>query len=300
MRSAICRFCHAASWLCLIVGLGAAMPTRAAGSGSAAADRVASTEAWAVILNPQTPLAERQQELARLEQDTKSDDQHNLYLLGSLYYMGSQASGAPVQQDLDKAALYMGNAAIHGSLLGMAKMAEIDLAMHKYPEAMIWAQVYAHYVMLLPRGERPNDGYTAELVQRIIDKLGRSGVTQAMPDVANFIASHDADIRAGTDSGFGEHTPRPVTKSKPYVTPNYRWTPKSGIADYLLAFHADGSQAHAWLLDAVPDPALGEALQRYASGLTLPPSKAAAGDGLRYVWLPVMFDDRRYRVSSSR
>jgi len=293
-------FPRAISWVCLIVGLGVAMPALAAVPAAAAAGRAASTKTWAVILDPQLPLATRQQALEQLENSAKSDDQHNLYLLGSLYWMGQRASGAPVQRDLNQAAIYMSNAAIHGSLLGMAKMAEIDLAMHKYSEAMIWAQVYAHYAMQLPRNERPNDGYAAELVQRIIDKLGREGVTQAMPQVINFIALHDADIRAGSDSDFGGRQPHPVSKAQPYLTPDYRFDPKSGIADYLLAFHADGSEAHAWLLDAIPDPALGEALQQYAREMTLPPTKTQAGHGLRYAWFPVMFDDRRYRVAPSR
>jgi hypothetical protein len=194
----------------------------------------------------------------------------------------------------------MGNAAIHGSLLGMAKMAEIDLAMIKYHEAMVWAQVYGHYAMLRPKGERPSDGYAAELVQRIIDKLGRSGVTDAMPDVASFIAAHDADIRAGTDSDLDGHTHRPKGKTKPYLTSDHEFAPRSGIADYLLAFNADGSVAHTWLLDATPDPALGEALKHYMGDMTLPPAKAQADHALRYAWVPVMYDDNRYRMSSSR
>ncbi len=245
MRHAIHRYCRAALLGCLIVCSAVATPGLAAESGPATAAREASTKTWAVILDPQIPLATRQQALAGLEQGISNDDQHELYLLGSLYYMGKHASGALVEQDLAKADVYMGNAAIHGSLFGMAKMAEIDLAVHKYPEAMIWAQVYAHYAMLLPKHERPSDGYTAELVQRIIDKLGSSGVTQAMPEVANFIAVHDAAIHAGTDSNFNGERPRPAGKRKTYLTPNYRFAPKSGIADYLLAFNADGSEAHA-------------------------------------------------------
>ncbi|MDE2154524.1 MAG: hypothetical protein KGJ32_01320 [Xanthomonadaceae bacterium] len=297
MPHATGRFPRAIARVCLIAGLGAAMPALAAAPAAAAADRAASTKTWALILDPQLPLATRRQALAQLENSTNSDDQHNLYLLGSLYWMGQFASGAPVQRDLNQAAIYMSNAAIHGSLLGMAKMAEIDLAVHKYSEAMIWAQVYAHYAMQLPRNERPNEGYTAELVQRIIDKLGREGVTQAMPQVGNFIALHDADIRAGTDSDFGGRQPHPVSKARPYLTPDYRFEPESGIADFLLAFRADGSEAHAWLLDATPDPALGAALRQYVHKMTLPPIKGQAGHGLRYAWSVVMFDDRRYQMA---
>src|SRR5690348_11223002 len=102
------------------------------------------TTAWSVILDPQQPLAVRQQRLAALERDAQTADQGELYLLGSLYEMGPHASGAPVARDLDKATLYLGNAALRGSLLAMAKMAEIKLATRNYREAMIWAQVFAH------------------------------------------------------------------------------------------------------------------------------------------------------------
>lgn len=294
------RFPRAIARMCLLAGLAAALPAVATVPTAAAPKRDDSTRTWAVILDPRIALATRQQTLQQLEKDTRINDQHTLYLLGSLYWMGQRASGAPVQRDPDQAAIFMSNAAVHGSLLGMAKMAEIELARHKYGEAMIWAQVYAHYAMQLPRSERPNEGYTAELVQRIIDKLGRAGVSEAMPQVANFIAAHDADIRAGIDSDFGGHRLHPASKTRPYLTPDYRFEPRSGIADYLLAFHADGSLAHAWLLDAMPDPALGAALQQHAREMTLPPAKAQADDGLRYAWLPMMFDDRRYRMAPSR
>jgi hypothetical protein len=286
------RLGRAVALACLLVGLGLAGP-----AASAATDRGDSTAAWSVILDPHQPLAERQQALAKLEQDAQSDGQSELYLLGSLYHMGPHASGAPVPQDLDKATLYLGNAALRGSLLAMAKMAEIKLDTRKYREAMIWAQVFAHYAMLLPEGERPPEGYTAELVQRILDKLGRSSIPQVMPDVAAFIAQHDADIRAGTDSHFDGKAVRPRPKERSVVTPNGRFAPQSGFADYLLAFGPDGSVAHAWLLDSVPDPALGETLRHYVSEMAIPEQPAGTGARLRYAWLPAMFDDHRYQAA---
>lgn len=281
-------FRHVGALACLMMGLGLA------GQAMAAAAPDDSTKAWSVVLDPQQPLALRQKTLAGLEQNAQDDDQAQLYLLGSLYHMGVHASGAPVAQDLDKATLYLGNAALRGSLLAMAKMAEIKLATRKYREAMIWGQVFAHYAMLLPEGERPPEGYIAELVQRILDKLGRSSMAQVMPDVASFIAKHDAGIRAGTRSHLGGKAPRPVPRERPVITPDGRFTMQSGVADYLLVFRPDGSVAHAWLLDAVPEAALGETLRHYVSEMTLP---ADSGASLRYAWLPAMFDDHRYRAA---
>jgi hypothetical protein len=278
---------------CLVVGMGHGGPAAAD-----AAPRDDSIGAWSVILDPQQPLATRRQALAQLEQHAPDAGQGDLYLLGSLYRMGPRASGAPVAQDLDKATLYLGNAALCGSLLAMAKMAEIKLATRKYREAMIWAQVFAHYAMLLPEGERPPEGYIAELVQRILDKLGRSSIPQVMPDVADFIARHDAAIRAGTSSRVGGTSSRPKPKEHSLVTPEGRFAARSGFADYLLVFRPDGSVAHAWLLDAVPDPALGETLRHYVSEMTLPAQPAGTDAKLRYAWLPAMLDDHRYRAAS--
>ena len=286
------RLCHRVALACLVIGMGLVGP--AAGATPARND---STAAWSVILDPQQPLARRQEMLAKLEQDAQNDGQGELYLLGSLYHMGPHASGAPVPQDLDKATLYLGNAALRGSLLAMAKMAEIKLETRSYREAMIWAQVFAHYAMSLPDDERPPEGYAAELVQRVLDKLGRSSIAQVMPDVANFIAQHDASIRAGTGGHFGARASRPKPKERSVVTPHGRFAEQSGFADYLLAFGPDGSVVHAWLLDAVPDPALGETLRHYVSEMTLPAAPANRGAQLRYAWLPAMFDDHRYRAA---
>jgi hypothetical protein len=251
---------------------------------------------WAQVLDGSVPLAQRQQALSKIEQEAQAGDQHDLYVLGSLYHMGQDAPGSLVQQDLVKASLYLGNAATRGSVLAMAKMAEIKLATRQYREAMNWAQIYGHYALLLPKGDRPRDGYAAELVQRIIDKLGKSAMPEVMRDVNSFIASHDADIRARTDGDLTGEVLHPWPKDKPYIAPNGRIAPYGGFADYLIAFNVDGSVAKVWLLDAVPDTELGLALRKYANEMTVLPAKAGGEKTLRYAWMPVIYDDGRYRA----
>jgi hypothetical protein len=276
----------------------AAKPEAApAPSGTAAPSRAELNASWAQVLNENIPGAQRQQALSWIEQEAQTGDQHDLYLLGSLYHMGQDAHGSLVQRDFVKASLYLGNAAIRGSVLAMAKMAEIKLAMRQYREAMNWAQIYGHYERLLPKSKHPHDGYAAELVQRIADKLGRSAMPGIMNDVNSFIALNDAKIRAGTDSKFATEKLAPAPKSKAYLPPNGRFAPRAGFADCLLAFNADGSLADVWLLDAVPDPELGVILRRYAQEMTIPPMAAGAGSALRYAWMPIMYDDGRYRAA---
>src|SRR5690349_13736881 len=100
MFRAAFRLRHMVVLACLVIGMDMAGPARAAGDD---------THAWSVILDPQQPLAARRQALAALEQHAPDDGQGELYLLGSLYRMGPEASGAPVPQDLEKATLYSGN-----------------------------------------------------------------------------------------------------------------------------------------------------------------------------------------------
>jgi hypothetical protein len=273
----------------------AAMPVPA--ENPLAPDRIALNGSWAQVLDKNVPLAQRQQALSKIEQEAQTGDQHDLYVLGSLYHMGQDAPGSLVQQDLVKASLYLGNAATRGSVLAMAKMAEIKFATRQYREAMNWAQVYGHYAMLLPKGDRPHDGYAAELVQRIIDKLGKSAMPEVMRDVDSFIAAHDADIRSGTDSKLTGAVLHPAPKSKAYVTPHGRIAPYAGFADYFLSFNPDGSVAKAWLLDAVPAAELGLTLQKYTNEMTVPPANAGSEKTSRYAWMPVIYDDGRYRAT---
>lgn len=267
---------------------------------AATSSRTALNAAWAEVLDEHVPLIERQRVLVQIEQEAPTGDQHDLYVLGSLYRMGRRASGSLVRQDLDKASLYLSNAAMRGSILGMAKTAEIKFATHQYREAMNWAQIYGHYALLLPRNSRPHDGYAAELVQRVLDKLGKAAMPEIMHDVDSFIALHDAEIRSGTDGKFTEENPHPVPKAKPYVAPDARFAPRAGFVDYLLAFNADGSVANVFLLDAVPDPALGLTLRKYATEMAIAPAEGEAGNALRYAWVPVMYDDGRYRATPLR
>lgn len=300
MRDVLRRILATAFAMLLILCSSATVATQAAAdtqNPAATSSRTALNAAWAQVLDDHVPLTERQQALSQIEQKAQTGDQHDLYLLGSLYYMGRRASGSLVRQDLDKASLYLSNAAMHGSILGMAKTAEIKFATHQYREAMNWAQIYGHYALLLPKSGRPHDGYAAELVQRVLDKLGRSALPEVMRDVDSFIALHDAEIRAGTDSKFTGENLHPFPKAKAYVAPDARFAPRAGFADYLLAFNADGSVANVFLLDAVPDPALGLTLREYATEMAIAPAEGNAGNALRYAWLPVTYDDGRYRAT---
>jgi hypothetical protein len=250
---------------------------------------------WVTLFDQSKPLADRQGILANLEQSPGlKDDPEDLYRLGSLYHMGQHAPGSPVQEDPVKASLYLGNAAIHGSTLAMAKMAELKLAVGQYREAMNWAQIYSHYASLSPESQgTATENYAAELVDRIKDKVEQSVMSSVMADVNSFVALHDADIRQGMakEQAREHHTPK--TPKHYYVGSLGSRSSDSGIADYMLVFNADGTLANMLLIDAVPRPNIGTTMRSYAASMTLKPQDSQR---LRYAWVPVLLGNHEYRM----
>lgn len=254
---------------------------------------------WAQILDHDVPLADRQRLLADMEaKAAQSNDPHVLYMLGSLYHTGQRIPDSPVQQDPKKASLYLGNAAIRGSVLAMAKMAEIKLAAGQYREAMNWAQIYAHYALLSKQDRQQRDAYAAELVQRIMDHIGDSQMAAIMTDVNSFIATYDVDIKAGISGEATLNHLHPTSPRHHFKAPLDERAPDSGIADFIVGFKPDGSVASVQLLDAVPRMEVAAMLREHVATLTVMPAPNGDDHALRYAWVPAMLDDQRYRTTT--
>ncbi|WP_266183389.1 hypothetical protein [Dyella humicola] len=252
-----------------------------------------SDQAWAALFDQDIPLDERQRTLASLEHRPRLEDPQDLYMLGSLYHMGQHAHGSPVQADTEKAGLYFANAAVRGSVLAMAKMAELKLAAKDYHEAMNWAQIYAHYALASTERDTAGESYAAELIKRIDDHVERSAMDAIIKDVRSFEMAYDASIRAGMTSAVAHHDLHPTThRHHVDVTPGTRG-PDSGMADVLVAFRADGTAASVQVLDAVPLTTPDDSVVAHARSMTVSPSDGAA---LRYAWVPIILGDGRYYV----
>ena len=252
---------------------------------------------WAALFDENTPLADRQRVIANLEQSPDLNDPHDLYMLGSLYHMGQHAHGSPVQEDQQKASLYLGNAAIRGSILAMAKMAELKLTAGQYREAMNWAQIYAHYALLSNADYTPRESYAAELVNRIMDQLGQGAMPDVMKDVNSFVAANDTAIRVGmAGEAMLEHLHPKSPGHHYYVAPFGQRLPTSGFADYILSFRPDGTVANIQLIDAVPRTDMGAVLHEMAQGMTVKPNSQDKTP--RYAWVPLLMGNEHYRLWS--
>ena len=253
---------------------------------------------WAALFDQNKPLADRERMLANVEQSPDLRNPKDLYALGSLYHMGKRAPGSPVDENPDKASLYLGNAAIRGSINAMAKMAELKLDARQYQEAMNWAQIYSHYALLSPKtGFSPRESYAAELVSRIKSHILDTQMAAIMKDVNSFVALNDAQIRAGMQANAqqdGDHLKR---MTHHLTQPHDSRLPDTGIADYLIAFKPDGSAADVQLVDAVPRPEVGGMLRNWAKSVTLQP--ASQDSALRYAWVPIVIGNQDYRMDDS-
>ncbi|QRN52942.1 sel1 repeat family protein [Dyella caseinilytica] len=258
-----------------------------------------SDASWSQVFDSTVPLADRQRILTNLEADaTQSNDPHALYMLGSLYHMGQHAPGSPVQENPQKATLYFGNAAIRGSVLAMAKMAELELAAGQYREAMNWAQIYAHYALMSKRDSQSRNAYAAELVQRVQDHISESQMTAIMKDVNSFVATYDTEIKVGIAGEAILNHLHPTSVRNHFKPALDDRLPDSGIADFIVAFKPDGSVANVQLLDAVPRIDVVATLREYAEKMTVTPVPDGGDHALRYAWIPTMLNDRRYRIAT--
>jgi len=266
----------------------------------------------AQLLDVHTPLTERQSIFATFEKRAQDGSTSAQYVVGSLYRIGQLLPASPVPRDLDKARLYLSNAATHGRILAMAKMAEVELAAGNTLQAMVWAQTYGHYELLLQASTRPSEGYLAELLQRATEKFDKTKMPEVVNDLNAFVDNYDASVRTGVNETQDDYnkSDAKVTSSEnmhifyssPPVISIHSGSQRlaSGFADVLIAFKPDGSVDNSWLLDATPDAGLGKALLPLSTQASVTPQHDNAKPGLRYAWMPFVFDDERYTISGKR
>lgn len=291
--------CGVVLWMPLVIASSAAYSQgdHLTAAGDTLIQRPMSDGDWAALFDPHTPLADRQRTLARIEQSHLEDPQ-TLYVLGSMYHMGKHAPCSPVDKDPGKASLYLSNAAIRGSVLAMAKMAEIKLTAGQYREAMNWAQIYAHYAPVTQKRSDVQDSYAAELVHRIEAGLDAAAMDGIMKDVRSFVFAYDSSIRAGIAGDDLMFHLKPHIHTR-YLRPtiNQEGHVDSGMADYLLTFDAKGVVIHAQLVDAEPLPDMGMKLLQSVQQMTVDKS---TDNALRYAWVPMLHGDMLYRLKDLR
>lgn len=217
-------------------------------------------------------------------------------LAGTLYWMGPKIAGSAVPVNLEQARKLLANAAVHGDVLAMAKMAELELGAGRVMPAMVWAQMYARYLhpSMGPRSAK-NNGYAAQLISRIVKAGGKIGPA-VRKSVASLVDRYDQGIRNGIDvfrhqenhgHTFMVQKPRPAHRDPSDIVK------LGGVAEYMIEFDAAGKLRRVWPLAAFPHPKLEAGLRDYLDNVVA--NEAPAGTGMRYLRVSIMHQPYRFR-----
>ncbi|HEX7342130.1 MAG TPA: hypothetical protein VF269_07615 [Rhodanobacteraceae bacterium] len=255
------------------------------------------------MLDASAPQAERMQLFAHVVQLGVHGEVPALDLAGTMYWQGANIQGSPVKTDLAQARKLLAYAAVHGDVLAMAKLGELNLAAKQPQKAMIWAQLYAHYLDPT-RHARGFHGrmyaYASDLMQRTMHAGGKVD-DSVRTDVGNMIAKYDSSIRAGIDAFMEQRR-----SGKTHLVVHYMGhfngekVNQNDVADYMVAFNPDGSIKKVWTLASWPNTHFAATTRTWLDHARANP--APASSGTRYLEIPIVYNSyktRSLRVSHS-
>lgn len=209
-------------------------------------------------------------------------------LAGTLFWLGSDIDGSPVPRNLGQARNLLGNAAVHGDLLAMAKLAELELKAGQAGKGMVWAQLYARYrdpSKSIRSRSRHNSGYTTDLIERMIEAGGKIDDT-VKAEVSGMVSHFDDPIRHGIKAFANQNrSGKTFLFRKPSGTDKREDYNVNGLAEYMVEFHPDGKPGRIWLLDSLPGPRTDQVVRSYLD-LAMA-NKVGSDTGSRYlkVWI---------------
>lgn len=216
------------------------------------------------MLDASRPETERLKDFARVMQRANAGVIRAQDLAGTMYWQGARVKGSPVKTNMKQAHILLSNAAVHGDVLAMAKMAELELQARKPQKAMVWAQLYAHYIDPLvsareQHGRRYN--YATDLMIRS-GKAGAKIDDSTSRDVGAMVARFDKSIRAGIDAFKRQHRSGDFHLTQmPTGTVPVELRNKNGVGEYMVAFDVSGTPGKIWPIASYPTPDIGAGLR---------------------------------------
>lgn len=218
------------------------------------------------MLDASAPTAERLRLFAQMMALANQGQVPAQDLAGTLYWQGPVIDGSPVPQDLAQARTLLGNAAVHGDVIAMAKLAELELGAGQAAQAMVWAQMYARYQnpQVMQRARRGRgSAYASNLIGRAAD-AGIKIDDAIRTDVAAMVSRYDTSIRRGIAAFYAERRSGPTHLVKrPSGIDTVEARNVSGVAEYIVEFEASGVPGKIWLLDSLPDGGIDTIVRHY-------------------------------------
>ncbi|MGB8634797.1 MAG: hypothetical protein WCD66_05120 [Rhodanobacteraceae bacterium] len=249
------------------------------------------------MLDTSIPASERLNQFANMMTLANKGQVRAQDLAGTLLWQGSRVEGSPLKRNLGQARKLLANAAVHGEVIAMAKLAELELAAGRTEQAMVWAQMYARYQnpMAMQRARRGRSAaYGSDLIQRI-SKAGGTINKGIRTDVAAMVSRFDEPIRRGIDAFSSVRRGGDAFLVRgPAGTDKVEYRNINGMAEYLVAFDASGAPGMIWLLDSLPDAKTDTMVRHY-----LERARANSVDkdsGTRYLKVTIVHNALKARV----
>lgn len=217
-------------------------------------------------------------------------------LAGTMYWQGARVANSPIKANLDQARILLGNAAMHGDVLAMAKLSELELEAGRTRRAMIWAQLYAHYLDPMHHARERHGrryAYASDLMQRIMDAGGKIDDTVSR-DVSIQMAKYDDLIRTGIRTIKDRHrSGNPRLVMPPVGHPDVDQRTLNGVAQFMVGLDPDGNIKKVWLLASWPTDTMASMLRpwlEHAHANTVDDNA-----GMRYLEIPITYNSARSR-----
>lgn len=209
-------------------------------------------------------------------------------LAGTMYWQGSNIHNSPIQTDLKQARILLANAAVHGDVLAMAKLAELQIQAGHPQKAMVWAQLYAHYLDPVKSAREQHGGrynYASDMMKRITDAGGKIN-DKTSKNVNAMVSRFDKAIRTGITTFKQQHRTGDMHLAvMPKGTIPKDLRTKSGVAEFMVAFDPKGSPAKTWLIASYPSADFGKDLRPQIDNARA--NSVHAGTGTRYMLVPI-------------
>lgn len=285
-----------------------------AGAEDASLPLCAPEDSDAFLFNPDGDLARRRATLQDWQEQGGRADAFKKLQMGAHFRLGNSHPARLVDADIEKARKLLADAALGGQLVAMASSAELELEHGDPMAAMVWGQLYAHYM----QRENPSRTrtYQADLILRAYQSLPRGEATDREIDslVLDFLDKHGARIdkalaHEDTDADAAKKTCRWANEVYPtrlelegnrvplaggaYTTRRHRLH-DPGMAFFWLEITPSGEVKRAMIVETLPGPEAGRGLMRSVMKLRFNP--VAEDAPLRMALLPMTFDDRSVRI----
>lgn len=245
------------------------------------------------VLEPRVARDSKNAALKALQDSADQGNPISQYVMGSLYRLGKDHPAHVVDKDLDKAEVYLSNAAIQGQLGAMAGMALIKLERDRPDDALVWSWAYAQFTASDSEhygGNKRVGQYALKLFLKCRERVGKARADSAEMQTYKkaFIDQYGPRISPTLGRAAQMYWGGPLKLlSSELRPPSGISTRFPALAVFMLEVRPDGSVARAVAIDSLSNERIASLwLSQVRDSLTFNSLTEAAPQRLRIGFIP--------------